>query len=135
MSIPTKIVHCLQMACCLSIMILLIHASRRESHYFGASPVVTAFLLIISSHLVISLCLLIAEATSDSAVYETPMIYLKTPLFFVLLVVAGTGAILEAKKLESQEEKEIGVAGGIAIFTQLFHLFLDAIQMSMDGRI
>ncbi|CAL1266668.1 unnamed protein product [Larinioides sclopetarius] len=113
MSIPTKIVHGLQMACCLCILILLIHAGDRGSDYFAGSPDVTFLFLITTSHLLFSICLLISEITSHSCtdIYETPLIYLKVPLFFILLIVAGTTAIFKARKLESREEKEIGVAG------------------------
>ncbi|KAF8773047.1 hypothetical protein HNY73_015742 [Argiope bruennichi] len=125
MSIPTKIVHGLQMACCLCILVLLIHAGDRGSDYFAASPEVTFLLLIAVSHLLFSVCLLISEITSPSStdIYETPLIYLKVPLFFILLMVAGVAAILEAKKLESREEKEIGVAGGIAVFAAFSSFF------------
>ncbi|GBM34744.1 hypothetical protein AVEN_208903-1 [Araneus ventricosus] len=125
MSIPTKIVHGLQVACCLCILVLLIHAGERGSDYFAGSPAVTFLLLITASHLLFSICLLVSEVTSHSCtdIYETPLIYLKVPLFFSLLVVAGTVAILEARKLESREEKEIGVAGGIAVFAALSSVF------------
>ncbi|GFQ75871.1 uncharacterized protein TNCT_739401, partial [Trichonephila clavata] len=112
MSIPTKIVHSLQVACCLSILLLLVHAGAREgADYYGGSPTITTLLLITSAHLLMSGCLLAAECTSSSNIYESPLVYLHIPLFFVLLVLSGAASILEVKKLESQEEKEIGVAG------------------------
>ncbi|GFU38587.1 uncharacterized protein NPIL_14451 [Nephila pilipes] len=124
MSIPTKIVHSLQVACCLSILLLLVHAGAHEgADYFGGSPTVTSLLLITSAHLLMSGCLLVAECTSTLQIYEAPLVYIQTPLFFVLLVLTGSASILEVKKLESQEEKEIGVAGGIAIFAALSSWF------------
>ncbi|GFY76025.1 uncharacterized protein TNIN_59081 [Trichonephila inaurata madagascariensis] len=124
MSIPTKIVHSLQVACCLSILLLLVHAGAREgADYYGGSPTITTLLLITSAHLLMSGCLLVAECTSSSNIYESPLVYLQTPLFFVLLVLSGAASILEVKRLESQEEKEIGVAGGIAIFAAVSSVF------------
>ncbi|GFS96320.1 hypothetical protein TNCV_16701 [Trichonephila clavipes] len=77
MSIPTKIVHSLQVACCLSILLLLVHAGAREgADYYGGSPTVTTLLLITSAHLLMSGCLLAAECTSSSNIYESPLLTL-----------------------------------------------------------
>ncbi|GFS96314.1 uncharacterized protein TNCV_16671 [Trichonephila clavipes] len=50
-------------------------------------------------------------------------VYLQIPLFFMLLVLSGAASILEVKRLESLEEKEIGVAGAIAVFAAVSSVF------------
>ncbi|XP_035212868.1 uncharacterized protein LOC118186822 [Stegodyphus dumicola] len=116
MYISSKLFFAVQVACCLSIIGLIGHAGFFDRDYFGASPSATCLLLVACSHLVLCTFILLTAITT-SKIYETPLICVHDLLFFTLLVATGTASIWECKSFESKEEKEIGTAGAIAIFT------------------
>ncbi|KAG8180386.1 hypothetical protein JTE90_025436 [Oedothorax gibbosus] len=115
---PSKIVHGLEIVCSSSILVLVLHVSCYGRTFFGASPTVTGLLLVAFSNLLINIFIL-ATVTASTKIYETPLIFMHTSLFFILQVALGMTTILESKDFVSEEQKEFGVAGAISIFAAL----------------
>ncbi|XP_042899764.1 uncharacterized protein [Parasteatoda tepidariorum] len=112
----SKFLMTFQLVCCLVIVCLILHAGSYDRTYFGVAPTTMCLLLISASHLFLN-SIILPVAYKSERIYETPLICFQSVIFFILLNIIGVLAIVKNRNFESLEEKEIGIAGALAILT------------------